>query len=105
MGQPRVVLQIPGKLIAVPARYADVGEHDIRRGRIDAPDCLVAVGNRHDVDIMIGKDQLDHALDRDALVGEQKSMHGLVIGSNTVLEQARRTIFTYARVRALSLMK
>ncbi len=63
-----------GHLVAVTLGHADVGEHDIGTIRADPLDRLLAVANRDHLDILTSKRQLDDALDRDAVVGEQEFM-------------------------------
>ena len=45
--------------------------------RVDARDRLVAVADRDDVDVLVGERQLDDALNRDAVVGEEEGMRHL----------------------------
>ena len=44
------------------------------RRRVEAGDRLVAVADRDDLDVLVGKRQLDDALDGDAVVGEQQGV-------------------------------
>jgi len=66
------LFDVPGYFVPVPARHADVGQHDVGRRLVEDGDRFVAIAHGHDVDVLIGKGQLDHALDRDAVVGEEQ---------------------------------
>ena len=66
-----------GHLVAAALGHADVGEHDIGTLRADPLDRLLAVANHDHLDILTSKSQLDYALDRDAVVGEQELMRHL----------------------------
>ena len=80
--QPRRVLHVRGHFVAVFSRHPDVGQHDVRRLGIEVSDCLIAVADRDDLDVLVGEGQLDDALDGDAVVGKQQLMgHDGVIGS------------------------
>jgi hypothetical protein len=61
-------------LVAVLAGHADVGEHDVGRRRLEPLDRLIAVADRDDGHVLVGKGQLDHALNRDAVVGKEKGV-------------------------------
>ena len=57
--------------------HADIDQHDIGRLRFDALDRLVAVADGDDSDVLVGKGQLDHALNGHAVVGEKKGLRHL----------------------------
>ena len=69
--QPRRLLDVLGHLVAVSSRHADVGQHDVRRRLVHDGDRLLAIAHRDDLDVLVGKRQLDHAPDRHAVVGEE----------------------------------
>ena len=71
------LLDVRGDFVAVAARHPDVGQHDVGRIGVEARDRLVAVADGDDLDVLVGERQLDDALDRDAVVGEQKRMRHL----------------------------
>jgi hypothetical protein len=72
-----VLLHELGHLEAVPLGHADVRQDDVGMVRADAFDCLLAVANRDDLDVLVRKGQLDDPLDRDAVVGKQELVrHG-----------------------------
>jgi hypothetical protein len=70
-------------LEAVAFRHPDVGQDDVGLFGTNALDRLPAVADGADVDVFVGKGQLDHALDRHAVVGKQQLVgHGSrIIGS------------------------
>ena len=51
---------------------------DVRGGGLEAFDGLVAVADGDDLHVLVGERQLNHALDRDAVVGQEQSMRHLV---------------------------
>ena len=72
MRQPRRRPDVLGHLVARAAGHRHVGQHNVRRLLVDGGDGLVAVTDRHDLDVFVRERQLDDALDGDAVVGEQK---------------------------------
>ena len=76
--QPRRLLDKRGNLVPALAGHADVGEDDVGRRGLEAVDGLVAVADGNHLDVFLGEGQLDDALDRDAVVSQQKSMRHLV---------------------------
>ena len=74
----RVLTNVIGDFVAVFSRHADVGEDDVGRRGFEPLDGLIAVADREDLDVLVGKCQLDDALNRDAIVGQQQSMRHLV---------------------------
>ena len=74
MVQPRRLLHVGRHFVAVAARHADIGEHDIGRIGVQTGDGLIAVADGNHLDILVGECQFDDALNRDAVVGEQKLM-------------------------------
>src|SRR5205823_3756353 len=82
VSQPRRLLDMSRYLVPRPAWHADVRQHNIRGIRLDALDRLIAVTDRDDLDILVGKRQLDDALNRDAVVGEKQGLrHSGLIGA------------------------
>jgi hypothetical protein len=72
VGQVRRVLHERRHLVPVPLGHADVGEHDVGPVGFDALDGLLPVADGNDLDVFVRERQLDHALNRDAVVGEQE---------------------------------
>ena len=79
-GARRIAPHERSDLVAVLARHADVGQHDVGLVPRDRFDGAGAVADRHDVDVLVRERQLDHALDRGAVVGQQQRV-GHVRGS------------------------
>ena len=65
---------ICGDFVAVALGHVDIRQHDIRRIRIEAVDCELSVSNRGHFDVFVGERQLDDALNRDAVVGQEEFM-------------------------------
>src|SRR5688572_33256042 len=59
-------------LVAAPPRHADVRKNDVGSVGGETRDRLLAVTDRHNVDVFARERQLDTSLDRDAVVGQQK---------------------------------
>ena len=84
MRQMRRVLDVLRDVVAARSGHADVGQHDIRRCPVQKGNRLLAVAHRDDQDIFVREGQLDHALDRHAVVGEEKRVRHLdTIGYRT----------------------
>ena len=62
------------KLVPVPPGHGDIGQHQIRCRLRDGIDRPVAIRNRHDDDVLLGKGQFHDPPDRDAVVGEEDSL-------------------------------
>jgi hypothetical protein len=77
MRKTRRALDVLRDLVAVLARHADVGQHDVGRRLVQPRDRLVAVADRYDLYVLVGERELDYALDRDAVVGQQQGMRHL----------------------------
>ena len=72
--EPRRPPDVLRDLIAVLAGHPDVGEHDVGRRRLEPLDRLIAVADRDDGHVLIGKRQFDDALNRDAVVGKEEGV-------------------------------
>jgi hypothetical protein len=59
-------------LVPVPRRHAHVREDDVRGIGLDAIDRMLTVTDGNDPHVLVRKRQLDHALNGDAVVGEQE---------------------------------
>jgi hypothetical protein len=77
--QPRRLLDELRHFIAVTARHPDVGEHDVGRRRLQTLNRLLAVADRGHLDVLVGERQLDDALNRDAVVGQEEVYGTLVL--------------------------
>jgi len=74
---------VAGDVVAALARHADIHQDDVGRHRVQAGDRLVAVADGDDVDVFVGEGQLDDALNRHAVIGEEQSLRHLgYIGRN-----------------------
>ncbi len=79
-----IVLDEGGDLVAVALRHADVGQDDVGALGADPLDGLAAVADHDDLDVLVGKGELDDTLDRDAVVGQQK-----LVGHRTAMPAQR----------------
>jgi hypothetical protein len=66
--QPGRLLDVLRNLVPRFSGHADVGQDDVRRGRVEHGDGLLAIADRHDLNIFVGERQLDDALNGDAVV-------------------------------------
>ena len=64
-----------GDGVAVAARHAEVGEHDLRALAVDGVDGQIAVADGDDLDAFALKRQRDDPLHGDAVVSEQELWH------------------------------
>jgi hypothetical protein len=81
--QRRRSLDVLRHVVAVLARHADVGEHNVGWRRHELGDGLIAVADGDDGHVLVGKRQLDDALNRGAVVGQEQGVrHVSVIGSS-----------------------
>ena len=81
--EPRRLLHVRGHFVAGLPRHSHVDQDDVRRDRVEPGNGLVAVTDGNDVDILVGEGQLDHALNRHAVVGQEQSLWHLgYIGVN-----------------------
>ena len=64
------LLHVLGDVVAVSARHADVGEHDIGRHGVEPRDRLIAVAHSDDLDVFARERQLDDTLNRKAVVSQ-----------------------------------
>ena len=48
--------------------HSDVGEHNVRRRRFEARDCLITIAHGNYINVFASERQLDDTLDRDAIV-------------------------------------
>ena len=74
VGELRAALHVRGDFVAVALGHVDVGQDDVRRIGIERDRSPAARRRPRHVDVLVGKRQLDDALDRDAVVGEEKLM-------------------------------
>ena len=74
MSEFRSLADVARHLVAIAARHADVGKNDVGWCRFEALDGLVAIADRHNLDIFFGKRQFDDALNRHAVVGKKQGM-------------------------------
>ncbi len=72
--QPRRLLDESRDLVAVAPGHPDVGEHDVRRRRLEALNRLLAIADRGHLDVLVGERQLDDALNRHAVVGQKEGV-------------------------------
>jgi hypothetical protein len=81
--KPRRLLHVRGHFVAGLPRHSHVDQDDVRRDRVEPGNGLIAVTDGHDVDILVGEGQLDHTLNRHAVVGQEQSLWHLgYIGAN-----------------------
>ncbi len=73
--QGRLAPHEAGDLVAVHPGHRRPGQHDVRPLGRDAVDRLLPVRHRDDAEVLVRERQGDHALNRDALVSEQKGAH------------------------------
>jgi hypothetical protein len=84
-GRPFDVL---GHFVPGTTGHARVHEHDIRRTGVDSGNRLVTVAHGDHLDVLVGESELDHTLNREAVVGKKKGLSHLgLIGSNRLDEQ------------------
>ena len=62
-------------LVAASLRHADIGENDVRTIRRNARNRLFAVTDSDHLHVLTRKGELDHPLNRDAVVGQQQLVH------------------------------
>ena len=72
VGQVRRALHERRHFVPVPLGHADIGQDDVRAFGLDALDGLLPVSDGDDLDVLVREGQLDHALNRDAVVSEQE---------------------------------
>jgi len=72
--QPRRLLDESRDFVAVASGHPDVGEHDVRRRRLEALNRLFAVADRGHLNVLVGERQLDDALNRHAVVGQKEGV-------------------------------
>ena len=70
----RRALHERGDLVSVTLGHPDVGQHDIGPFGLYPGDGLLPVADRDDLNVLVGERQLDHALDRHAVVGQEELM-------------------------------
>jgi hypothetical protein len=77
MRELRTAFDVARDLISVALRHADIRENDVRGIRLDPFDGLLAVADGRDLDVFVRECELDDALDRDAVVRQEKLVrHG-----------------------------
>ena len=74
MGQFRAALHIGRNLVAVALRQVDIGQDNIWWIGVETLDRQLPVPDRRDFNVLIGKRELDDALNRDTVVGQEKLM-------------------------------
>jgi hypothetical protein len=82
-GECGIVLDRFADLVTVLLRHHDVGEHDVGAQFLRLPDCVIAVVDSDDAEVLAGKRDPDHLLNRDRVVREQKVLgHGNPVAEN-----------------------
>ena len=72
--EARLALDVAGDLVAVPAGHPDIREDDVGRLPVEHGNRLIAIADGDNTHILIGKRQLDDALDGHTVVGEEKDV-------------------------------